>query len=79
MIKMDPIADNSAHSEVEVKSAHIVVSGTVLMAAILVLSNVDVVEFAIYLGLTTMVLAIVGDIYLRLGRFNLFGGRQRRR
>lgn len=77
MIKMDPIADNSAHSEVEVKAAHIVVTGSVVMAAILFLSQVDVVEFAIYLGLTTLVLAIVGDVYQRLGRFNPFTGRRR--
>lgn len=78
MIKTDPIADNSAHSEVEVKAAHIVVAGSALMAAILILSQVDVVEFAIYLGLTTLVLAVVGDVYQRLGRFNLFSGRRRR-
>ena len=72
MSKSTEFTEDGAELAMSVKSAHVVAAGSVIAAAILLLARVDVVEFAVYMGLTTLALAVIGDVYQRLGRVNLF-------
>lgn len=72
MVELREFADTERPAMAGVKSAHVMAVGLITMAAALFLANVDIVEFAIYMGLTALVLAVLGDVYQRLGRFDLF-------
>lgn len=72
MIRTAQFEDRPDPAATGERTARFVAAGSVLSAGILLLTGVGVVEFAAYLGLATISLAVAGDIYQRLGRFDLF-------
>ena len=70
------IMESRPRAALSVRTAHLVAVGSALTAGVLLLSQVDVVDFAVLLGLSTLAFAVLGDIYQRFGRFNPFSTRR---